>query len=352
MKKLEDVDKNLKVETSINKPDIVFHDIKEEPFVINGVFHENGKYRRMPEAVSKTVSEGVYFLHANTAGGRVRFKTDSKYVAISAKMGEGEHFPHMALTGVAGFDIYTRIDGEERYKATFTPPIDFVDGYESVTDFETEEVRDITINFPLYYEVCELYIGLSENAKILAPTKYNTEKPIVYYGSSITQGGCASRPGMSYQAILTRRFNCDHMNLGFSGAGKGEAAMIEYLSSVEMSVFVMDYDHNAPTAEHLMVTHEKLFKAVRENHPDIPIIIMSMPVYYLNDIQKKRRDIIRQTYENAVKDGDKNVYFIPGNTLMKYAKGEGTVDSCHPNELGFYSMAKVLGDLIEKEKLL
>ena len=119
-----------------------------------------------------------------------------------------------------------------------------------------------------------------------------------------------------------------------------------------MSLFVYDYDHNAPTLEHLSATHEKMFKAIREKNPDLPIIMMSRPKYFLEGDEDKRQAVIKQTYMNAVTGGDKNVYFIPGNELMKYAKNEGTVDNCHPNDLGFASMAQVLGDVIEKNNIL
>jgi len=115
-----------------------------------------------------------------------------------------------------------------------------------------------------------------------------------------------------------------------------------------MSVFVYDYDYNAPTPEHLMSTHERMFLKVREKNPDLPIIMMSRPQFLLDDDAKKRLEIITTTYNNALNRGDKNVYLIDGPTLMAKAGTEGTVDNCHPNDLGFYSMASALGDVLEK----
>ena len=122
--------------------------------------------------------------------------------------------------------------------------------------------------------------------------------------------------------------------------------MIDYVKNLDMSVFVYDYDHNAPTLEHLEATPEKMFKAIRSMHPDIPILMMTRPKFYLNDDEEKRLEIVRKTYQNALNNGDKNVYFIEGPELMKFAGDEGTVDGCHPTDLGFYSMAKVMLEIM------
>ena len=256
--------------------------------------------------------------------------------------------PHFALTGSAGFDLYA----DNEYYKSFVPPFDLTEGYESVIEFDNAEMREITINFPLYSDVKELYIGVDENSRLEESMSYRVEQPVVYYGSSITQGGCASRPGSCYQSIISRRFDCDYINLGFSGNAKGEPEMAEYIKKLDMSLFVYDYDHNAPTVEHLRDTHEKMFKVIREENPELPIIMMSRPKAVLTDEDKLRQRIIRKTYNNALKSGDKNVYFINGKALTKLCGNEGTVDGCHPTDFGFASMAKTLGDLIEKHKIL
>lgn len=340
-------DSNLQVDTHIQKNDIRFFDVKQPPFKIHGVFFDNGKFRRLPEDVAKTVSEGVYTLHAHTAGGRVRFKTDSPYIAIHAKMPGVCKMPHFALTGSVGFDLYVW-DEEERYVKTFIPPFTIEDGFESVIDLGTAETREITINFPLYSEVSELYIGLSDTACVCEPKPYTITTPIVYYGSSITQGGCASRPGRSYESVLSRRFDTDYINLGFSGNAKAEDTIAEYIKQLDMSVFAYDYDHNAPSVEHLANTHEKMFLTIRDAKPDLPIILMSRPKYYLTEDEVKRLEIIKATYRRAKENGDTHVYFIDGKALMALAGNEGTVDDCHPTDFGFASMAQAVGDVLEE----
>lgn len=346
---ISELDKNFKVETNIDKEDIRFLDVRQDPFKVYGLFYENGMFRRMPEDVAATVSPAVLRLHANAAGGRVRFVTDSPYVAIKAKMGAICRMPHFAMTGGAGFDLYISQNGEaERHIKTFIPPYNMEDGFESVYTFAGSGLRELTIHFPLYSEVCELYVGLSESATVSAPTPYRYEKPVVYYGSSITQGGCASRPGMSYQNIISRRLNCDHINLGFSGNAKAEVEIAEYIKNLDMSVFVYDYDHNAPTLQHLQDTHERMFRIIREANPELPIICASRPKGRLTRADIERLEVIKKTCENSRANGDKNVYLIEGTKLMELAGTEGTVDGTHPTDLGFASMAKAFGDLLEK----
>ena len=348
MSRLEEIDKNFKIETNLNKSDIKFYSALEKPFSIYGVKYENGKFRRMPENTAKSVNDGVACLHTNTSGGRVRFKTDSQYVAISTEMCNIGKMDHFAITGSGGFDMYVRADGQDKFNNTFRPPFNFTNGYESIFEFGTSEMREITINFPLYSDVCSLYIGLDEKAKIEAPTPYSNKKPIVYYGHSMTQGGCASRPGNSYPSIISRRLNLDFINLGFSGSARGEKEMAEYIASLDMELFVYDYDHNAPSWEHLQSTHEAMFKIIREAHPNLPIIMMtSTSMNRFQDNREKRHQTIYQTYKNALDNGDKNVYFWDADKEFAPYAEYGTVEGCHPNDYGFVGIATSLESLIK-----
>ena len=350
MKTLVDFDKNFKIETKIDAEGLKFYSVLSAPFTIYGVKYVDGKFRRLDESIAKATNDGVHFLHANTAGGRVKFRTNSPYVAISVKTGKVVQFSHFPLTGYAGLDLYVDgKDGKESYVNTFKPPCNIVDGYEGIIRFNNCDEKEITINMPLYSNVEELYIGIKEGSTLeKSEHKYVNEKPIVYYGSSITQGGCASRPGNSYQAIISRSLNCDYINLGFSGSAKAEDAIINYIASLGMSVFVYDYDHNAPSVDHLEKTHEKSFKIIRKAHPDLPIIMMPRPNRNFTTDSLKRAKIIRKTYDNAVKNGDKNVYFISSKQLTALCKNEGTVDNCHPSDFGFYSMAKAIERVLKK----
>ena len=344
MSDITTIDKNFKVNTNINKEDIKFYDARVSPFRVYGVFYDDGKFRRMPEKIAKTVSNGVHSLHTNTAGGRIRFKTNSPYVAINAKMTCITRMDHFPLCGSAGFDLYA--DGV--YVNTFRPPYDMTEGYEGLIELGSAQMREITINLPLYSDVCELYIGLAADAEIDAPTPYRMEKPIVYYGSSVTQGGCASRPGTAYQSFISRELDADFVNLGFSGNAMAEEEMYNYIKTLDMSAFVMDYDYNAPTIEHLLATHEKMFLAIREAQPNLPIVLLTAPRAILDETYEIRREIIRTTYKNALERGDKNVYFIEGTDLMAICGTDGTVDNVHPTDLGFFSMAQPIIKLLKE----
>lgn len=346
MKNIAEVDKNLAVETTIDRTGLCFFDVEKSPFKIYGIFKENGVFRRMPEAVARNVSTGVNALHTHSAGGRVRFVTDSPYVAIKTEY-EPWKMSHFALTGSAGFDMYAENAGVSGFEGTFVPPFDVKDGYESVRDFNDCHERVITIHFPLYSTVNKLYIGLKAGSILREAPEYKIKKPIVYYGSSITQGGCASKPGSSYQSILSRRFDCDYINLGFSGSAKGEDEMIHYIKGLDMSIFVMDYDYNAPSIEHLQTTHSKMFDAIRAAHPDLPIVILSRPKYNLKEDEQKRFDVIYNTYLTAKEKDDKDVYFISGRKLMEMVRDNGTVDGSHPSDSGFFSMACAIGEVFE-----
>ena len=345
---IAEIDKNFKVIAEIKRDGVEFYNIDNPPFAVYGIYRDGDVYRRMPEQVAKSVSNGVHKLHADTAGGRVRFKTDSRNIYIIVKNQRVGKMPHFAFTASIGFDLYVKEDTGYDYKKTFVPPVNITDGYESVIDLKTNELRDITINFPLYSSVQELLIGIDEGSILLEGDKYTNKNKVVYYGSSITQGGCASRPGTCYQGHISRRFDCDYINLGFSGNAKAEQEMIDYICSLDMDLFVYDYDHNAPNIEHLINTHEKMYKQIRAAFPTLPIIMMTAPCYKPSAEWQERSDVIRKNYENAVSNGDKNVYFIDGPTLMAVAKNEGTVDNCHPTDLGFYSMACALEEVLEK----
>lgn len=348
---LEQIDKNFAIPKSVDKEGVVFYNVLSEPFTIHGLIcpkNEKEAFCRMnPEAAQK-INEVVYRLNTYTAGGRVRFVTNSPYIAIRAVLSDIHKAAHMPLTAIAGFDMYFKEGEKELYKGTFRPPFDTESGYESVIDCDGGE-KTITVNFPLFSSVEKLFIGIKDGSMLKRAPGYKYSAPIVYYGSSITHGGCASRPGNTYEGFISRELDCDYINLGFSGNAKGEKEMSEYIRCLDMSAFVYDYDHNAPTPEYLKKTHERFFNEFREVNPEIPVIMLSRPRFYLSREDDERARIVRQTYENALKRGDKNVYHIFGKDLLSgFAKNDGTVDNTHPNDLGFASMAEKLCGLIKK----
>lgn len=337
------IDPNFTLPGAVQLEDIEWLDAASAPFVIHGATDTN-PYARMPLEVAKTVSEGVQILSTNTAGIRARFCTDSPYIAIRAEWDGQCRMPHMPFTGISGFDLYrvSPTDRRQTFVKTFAPSVICDSGFESFVCL-WGNMTEYVLNFPLYNNVTRLLIGVRKCSKWEAPQKYINDLPVVFYGSSITQGGCASRPGTCYQNFLSRALDMDYVNLGFSGNCRAEDCMIEYLSGLSMSVFVSDYDHNAPSPAHLAATHEKLYRAIRKAHPDLPYIMITKPDFHSSSDDIARRAIVMTTYQKATSEGDQNVYFVDGAALFAGDESDAcTVDGCHPNDLGFYRFAKAL----------
>ena len=342
------IDKNFVISERFSKEDLAFYDAESQPFRIYGVFREGDRFCRMPEKVAKSVNPGVGELYEHAAGGRVRFVTNSRKIAISAQMTHIFKIGYFALTGSAGFDLY---ENDSRYRKTYVPDWDITDTKEGLYEAKEEVTGDriITINFPTYSAVKKLHIGLEKGATLLPAPEYKISAPVVYYGSSITQGACASRPGAVYSSIIERHLNCDYINLGFSGNAHGEPVMAEYIAGLSMSAFVMDYDYNAETPEELESTHEAFYKIIRGAQKDLPIIMLSVPNYYDRPDLIRRRQIIERTYRNAIAAGDRNLYYLPGNTLFDAdAADTALIDGTHPNDAGFLMMARKLEPLLAK----
>ena len=344
MSDISQIDKNFEVKTA-SGDGMFYFSCLEKPFSVHGVIQGENSFVRLPTTVAASVSRNVEGLNYCTAGGRVRFVTDSPKINVRVKLNRVGKMPHFALTGSIGCDLY---DGKY-YAGTFVPPFDVANEYESSIDLKTRKTRELTINMPLYSGVSLFEIGLCAGSSLKAAKDYKLPVPVVYYGSSITQGGCASRPGNSYQSIISRELDCDYINLGFSGSAKAEDEIARYIAGLEMSAFVYDYDYNAPDSEHLKNTHERMFKIIRESQPELPVLMLSRPQSRLDEEARRRRDIIMHTYISARDAGDENVYFLDGGHILNIFGGDsGTVDNCHPNDLGFMCMAKAIGNILKE----
>jgi hypothetical protein len=155
----------------------------------------------------------------------------------------------------------------------------------------------VTIYFPIANEVYDLEVAVQNTAKIAPPNPYKYEKPVLFYGSSITHGFAASRPGMTYSAQVGRMLKTDIMNFGFSGNAKGEPALAEFFATLPMSAFVLDYDHNAPSVEHLINTHYAFYEIIRKANPLVPIIFVTQPdaAKHTAEFDLARKDVIMKT---------------------------------------------------------
>ena len=342
------IDKNF-AKTRITEENIFWKNAIEKPFELRGVFysHEHGCYRRMPKAASEKVCWGIDWMAQATAGGRIRFITDSPYVAIRAVASKFIYTANGSILGRAGFSVYKNkcFCG---YVSPYPKDIEESDGEKMYFDgivYSCENGKwQVEIYLPLYNDILyELHIGLKTGSVLESPKPYRfNEKPVVFYGSSITQGGCASRTGNDYVSLVSRWLDTDYINLGFSGGAKGEKEMAEYIASVPASVYVIDYDANAPTAEWLKNTHYPMYETIRKNNPTTPIVFMTYPsIRFDYGRWATTREIIYKNYIKAKNKGDDRVYFIDGETFFGDEDWDCcSGDCCHPNDLGFYRMAK------------
>lgn len=331
--------------------DVAWHSPFETPFSIHGMHYDEelSLFVRMPQEVAAEVSPSVKSLSRMTSGGRVRFRTDSVYVALSCLVPAFTPAPHMAMTTLNGFSVY--VDGQYRGKVVPSYP-DLLAAVDKTVAFrgscsipKTGELHDVEIYFPLYGCVKEIYIGLREGARIEPPRAYSIAAPLVFYGSSITQGACASRPGNDYAARLSRMLDADYINLGFSGNGNAEPAMLEYLTKLPASAYIYDYNYYSNRPERVLPPHLSIYEILRKANPLAVIMMVDKPcTIYSRSNYEARSAIMRASYEETIRRGDDLVGYLDGADFF----GSGVehdacvVDSDHPNDLGFWHMAQNL----------
>lgn len=343
--KIEEIDKNFKVKTVAESEDCDYYDVRENPFVLSGGTYDDGYFVRVPRKLAQEISRGISILGNITAGMHVRFSTDSDFIEL--KVGYTQYFRTSTMSFVAssGFSLMEDTSDGQKFVQNYFPTEDDKTGFtiRKSTRGVKGVMRDYTLYFPIYNDLKSVHIGVRKGAKIGSGKPYKSEKPILWYGSSITQGCCVSRSDNAYSAIIAKRNNIDFINLGFSGNAKAESLMREYITTFDCSLFVCEYDYNSDIDE-LRTNHPKLYEEYRAKRPDVPILFVTRPDTDGNEADTaKRREIILETYEKALKSGDKNVYYVDGSTLFEGANREiCTIDGCHPNDLGTYRIAEVL----------
>lgn len=353
MRRIDQIDANFRIAESVSSG-FLFWDPQESPFRIYGLArNERGIYCRLPVSFLPECNEGVQELAYHLAGACVRFSTDADQMAVRWSLRNTSNMPHFAASGQSGMQLFEETDAGNRNVHNLIPAMNSGHGcqQEQFVSFPLPgTMRSYALYLPLYNGLQEFLLGFPADARIAEGRKLRVEKPIVFYGSSITQGGCSSKAGSCYTTLLARRLDAAQINLGFSGSGRGEASMAQYISQLPMSVFVMDYDYNAPTLAHLEATHEPFFKTIRKAQPELPIILISRPNYELKPEESRLRyNIILRTYQNAIIAGDKNVWLIDGKTLFGDTDRDlCTVDGIHPNDLGFLRMADAIEPLIKR----
>ncbi len=311
--------------------------------------NELGWFQRMPHDIAKQITYNIEVLSSTTAGVRARFTTNSKKLGIVVSYKYLAKMNQMPFSGSSGFILIDETENTQKLVGGARPTYEKEQGYTVQIEL-SGEMRNYILWFPLYNDyITEVKLVFDKDCVVENGKKYKFDLPVVYYGSSITQGGCCSRPDNCYQAYISKWNNVDFINLGFSGGAKAEDKMIEHLCSLSAKVFVCDYDHNAPNPQHLKDTHYKLYSAYRTAHPQTPIVLVSKPDFYDRKEDKERLKIIKSTYRKAKANGDKKVYLVDGSKLFgKKDRENCTVDGCHPNDLGFYRMALGINKVLSK----
>lgn len=325
----------------------------ERPFQVAGLawFEQEKKYRRLPTSPTSAIPKAVDHLANHTAGGQIRFQSDSSSLSVRVKLKDKANMTHMPATGQCGVDCYVgapdtivplQYGNTTKYDLTLTE-------YECAlyTNWPPT-MRNIVLNLPLYQGVEEIWIGLDEDAAVSAPPSYASDKKVIVYGTSITQGGCASRPGMVYTNILSRRIPLEFINLGFSGSGKGEPELAEVIKQINNpACLVVDYEGNCVSTELFRKTLPEFISIYREAHPVTPILVVSRIRYareeltpHLYEMRMERKRFEQSLVNELREQGDLNIYFFDGSeSLGGKDFFECTVDGSHPTDLGFLRMA-------------
>lgn len=326
--------------------DLQWHDVQEWGLEGRGFADTKSYFDRLPARAEGVVRDAVWSLSRHSAGMMVRFRTDATTIhADHAVTSASLAMPHMPATGVSGLDLYARdTDGTWKWVAVTRPAAQEMKG-EIVSGLNPGE-RDYAIYLPLYNGTSRLKIGLPSQAKF-EPIAPRAEKPIVFYGTSITHGACASRPGMPHPSILGRRLNRPVINLGFSGNGRMEESVGRFLIELDPAVYVIDCLPNMNAAE-VTANTVPIVKQLRAAHAGVPIVLVEDRSYPNSWIKKSQLDrnttnraALKQQYQKLLDAGTEHLHYIDGESLLG-ADRDDTTDGSHPSDLGFYRHADAM----------
>lgn len=333
---------------------LVYHDARQFPVLGTVVLVEEG-YTRFPDSLKNQVErELLYTLGTNTAGMAIRFSSDA--TALSAKWVSTLELEmnHMTPVGIRGLDLYTLDDNSEwTFVSSVRPTCNKKASQYSIVSGMERKMREYLLYLPLYDGIDSLYIGIDSAAVIQMPNVDLPirEKPIVVYGTSITQGACASRPGMAYTNILEREMNREFYNFGFSGNGQLDMEVAQLLVTIDAGLYIMDCLPNN-TAERLRERLEPFYRYLREHRPDVPILFIESPLFPIirynqgtADAINAKNEVLREFYEKIKAEGAQNIYYMEAEEVFG-GNTEFTVDNYHFTDLGFRYFADKLKPII------
>lgn len=304
-------------------------------------FHrvDTARYNDMPAAVK--------YLSTHAAGLVIAFKTNSNEINARWKVKEPVRFSNnMTAIAKRGVDLYIKKEGQWVFAGVGRPDNGASSTHKIVGNMADGE-KECLLFLPLYDELVSLEIGVAAGATI-RPLEIPWKGKVVIYGSSITQGASASRPGMAYPAQLERHLGYEFVNLGFSGNGKMEESVGRMVADIKgADLFVLDCAAN-PSPEQIADRTENFVRQIRQRHPDVPILMIESVVREGGNFDQKIQQRVsgqnknfRAAYNRLVKSGMKQLYLIKGDDLLGHDH-EGTTDGTHPNDIGFERMLKVI----------
>ena len=338
--------------------DILWFDIKHLGVEGQGWSDTKAPYDRLPAKAEGVVRAPVWSLSRNSAGMCVRFETDATTLhARWAVTSKTLAMPHMAATGVSGLDLYVKQPNGQWHWLAVAQPKEQTNTVRLVTGIPSGR-REYLLYLPLYNGTQFVEVGIPKSATIGKAGSWGPgdRRPILFYGTSILHGACASRPGMVHSAMLQRQFQRPVINLGFSGNGKMEPELSDLLAELDPAVYVLDCLPNM-VAKEVDERVESFVMKLRAAHPETPIVLVEDRTYGDSFLVKSKlernltsRAELESAFKRLKKAGVKKLYYIPGENLLG-DDGDGTVDSSHPNDLGFRrqadAFAKVLKPLLK-----
>ena len=312
------------------------------------------RYERLPAYLKEVTRPPVWDLGKSSAGLAIRFNSNSTTISAKWQVLGDNRMNHMTETGIKGLDLYAWEGDHWRSVRAGLPSGKVNEG--SIISNMTPEEREFMLYLPLYDGLVSLEIGIDSTAYIKPPVlPYpDISSPILVYGTSITQGGCATRPGMVYTSILGRELNREVINLGFSGNGRLDYEIAELMATrTDASLFILDFVPNV-NATQLAEKTRPFYDIIRESNPTTPILFLESITYPFASYDQSTRQnvteknrLLREIFEEIKSEGDSFVYYLPTDELIG-EDGETTVDGVHLTDIGFARLARKVFEAIRK----
>lgn len=306
-------------------------------------------YVRLPDSLCTQVRPDLYALGKNTAGMYIRFASDASAIGAKWKSLNKFDMNHMTAAGIRGLDLYTLENGKWTTLSSARPSFFRHNTTTMMMTDMTPKMREYMLYLPLYDGVDSIYIGVDSAAQVVMPKLDSPRagKPVIMYGTSILQGGCASRPGMVHTSILGRELDREVVNLGFSGNARLDPEIARMIAASDPSLVVLDALPNC-TSKMLEERLANFVGIIRKAHPKVPILLVESAIFpsmrFNNEMLEtitKKNETLRGIYDSLKATGDQNLYYFEGKDVLGDCV-EGTVDNAHFTDLGFTVYARNL----------